>query len=325
MKLAIFQLALFLVFSGIANAEINLHKESEIVFASVKEGRKILGNSDEFVRQMSPFDRAARMKTNRTVSEKRYLAFVQNNVLKWNHEEKRQVLTSLQVILPEVKRFSVQFPANIYLVKTTGQEEGNAAYTRTNAIIIPQTELEKSQFNLQKILAHELFHIITRNNPAYREKLYNLIGFQLCEEIDLPNVLKPYKITNPDAPLNNHFIEVMIQGRKIPVIPILLAKSRQYDPQTGGEFFDYLIFQLLVIKKDEGGKHFIPMHSGPNPVLVGLKQVGGYFEQVGRNTDYIIHPEEILADNFALLITKQKNPTSPRILKKMSDILQAKT
>jgi hypothetical protein len=31
--------------------------------------------------------------------------------------------------------------------------------------------------------------------------------------------------------------------------------------------------------------------------------VEDFLEQVGRNTRYVIHPEEILAENFALLIT----------------------
>ena len=34
------------------------------------EGKKILTHRDEFVERMSPFDRSARLKTDRTVSEK---------------------------------------------------------------------------------------------------------------------------------------------------------------------------------------------------------------------------------------------------------------
>ena len=39
------------------------------------------------------------------------------------------------------------------------------------------------------------------------------------------------------------------------------------------------------------------------PSLYDVDELGGFFEQVGENTDYIIHPDEILADNFAFLLT----------------------
>ena len=32
-----------------------------------------------------------------------------------------------------------------------------------------------------------------------------------------------------------------------------------------------------------------------------LQELEGLYEQIGRNTDYLAHPEEIVADNFALL------------------------
>ena len=48
-------------------------------------------------------------------------------------------------------------------------------------------------------------------------------------------------------------------------------------------------------------------------------------EQVGKNTDYIIHPEEILAENFALLVLNETKVASPEILQKMREVLMRKT
>ena len=53
--------------------------------------------------------------------------------------------------------------------------------------------------------------------------------------------------------------------------------------------------------------------------------MAGFYGQVGHNTDYIIHPEEILADNFALLLLEEKGVRSPEIIKKMKDILTEKS
>ena len=51
--------------------------------------------------------------------------------------------------------------------------------------------------------------------------------------------------------------------------------------------------------------------------------IRGFTEQVGRNTEYIIHPEEILADNFSLLLAQDKAVASPDVLQKIRAILLA--
>ena len=48
----------------------------------------------------------------------------------------------------------------------------------------------------------------------------------------------------------------------------------------------------------------------------------GFAEQVGTNTDYIIHPEEILADNFVFLINGRVDLPSQRVVQEMGRILQ---
>ena len=53
-----------------------------------------------------------------------------------------------------------------------------------------------------------------------------------------------------------------------------------------------------------------------------MQQASGFFAQVGKNTRYIIHPEEILADNFALLVLRKRNLPSPAIIKKLKEILK---
>lgn len=59
-----------------------------------------------------------------------------------------------------------------------------------------------------------------------------------------------------------------------------------------------------------------------HPELLTIEQVSGFYEQVGRNTEYIIHPEEILADNFRLILLGIKNPKSPDLLVNLNAALQ---
>jgi hypothetical protein len=307
-----------------AQAQINLGNSSTICFATVNEAKEILTFRDDFVRSMSPFDRAARMKTDKDISEKEYLDFVGKNILEWNESEKEKVSAALQDIQALLKDYSLPFPKKMFVIKTTGDEEGRAPYTRANAIILPKNELSATVTNIRKTINHELFHILTRANPKLQENLYALIGFIKCGEAELPTELKARKITNPDAPANDHCIRLTINGKETWAIPIIFSSTEKYNTVRGGEFFNYLVFQILVVERQGKAPEVKPIYDGSKPMLVGLQQVSGFFEQVGRNTEYLIHPEEILADNFALLFSRDRNAPSPDIIKKMAEVLKSK-
>ena len=145
-----------------------------------------------------------------------------------------------------------------------------------------------------------------------------------CNEISFPASLALRKITNPDAPRNDHYIGVRVDGRECLAIPILFANTESYDAARGGEFFNYLQFRLLLVKRGKEPDSVGTVYDGEEPRLADLQRVTGFFEQVGRNTGYIIHPEEILADNFALLVMESHDVPSPEILQKMKEILTAR-
>ena len=294
-------------------------------FASQSEGAQTLTAKDDFIQRLSPFDRSARMKTDKPVSEAEFLKFVKRNVVDWTTEEVQTVQTAVEAIQPLLRGLPLSLPPTIQFVKTTGAEEANAAYTQGTAIVLPKADLGRSQKDLQKLICHELFHILSRHNPELRERLYGIIGFTKCNEIQLPPELKRRKITNPDAPRNDHFIRLHIDGRESCAVPIIFASVAKYDAKRGGELFAYLQFAFLVVAKSSGSQTFEAVDEGSSPKLVGMQRVSGFMEQVGRNTDYIIHPEEILADNFALLVLNEQNLASPEIPQKMREVLARKT
>ncbi len=53
-----------------------------------------------------------------------------------------------------------------------------------------------------------------------------------------------------------------------------------------------------------------------------MRDISGFFEKIGKNTNYIIHPEEILADNFSFMVLQKRNLPSPVIVKKLKKILK---
>jgi hypothetical protein len=209
----------------------------------------------------------------------------------------------------------IAFPKKITFIKTTGAEEGGAFYTRDSAVMMPAKQTDAADGELlKKTIAHELFHILSRTNPELREKLYALIGFTNCGEIEFPDELKARKITNPDAPRNDHAIRVRANGREVNVVPILFSSAPNYDPVRDGEFFNYLQLGFVTVSKNPNG----------GADVLAPQQLSGFFEQVGRNTDYIIHPEEILAENFALLMIGRRDVPSPDLLDRLRQALGQK-
>ena len=293
-----------------------------IHFASLEEGQEILSTRDGFIRRLSPFDRAARLKTDREVSESEFLNFVAGKVIRWDNADRERVEQAFDRIRPALGEFPVSWPESVYFVHTTGEEEGGAAYTRGKAVILPRTRLDQSPEKLARLVAHELFHVLSRHDRDIRDRLYRVIGFERCPEVELPKPLARRRITNPDAPVNAHRIRVRHGGRPFWAVPVLYSRTDRYDPLQGGSFFKYLQFRLLLeAVGDEAATASAPADSGPR--LVEVEEVSGFFEQIGRNSSYIIHPEEILAVNFALMVTGETEFPSPEVVEGIRSVLRA--
>jgi hypothetical protein len=320
----LFTLAL-LVLSHPLLASLKLNDHSTVVFASVEQGQQLLSRQDDFTQRLSPFDRAARMKTNKHTSTAQYLQFTRQHVQPWQQADQQKVTLAFNTIKQTLSRYPLAFPDQVMMIKTTGEEEGHAAYTRGNAIIFTDKQLAFAQSKLQQLLLHELFHILSRSNPELKQRLYQVIGFNKSNELEFPENLKTRKITNPDAPRNDHFVNLEYQQKNIQVVPILFSRTAIYDTDKGGPFFDYLDFKLLVVRHNPQTQALTINIDNGQPQLLDITEVPDYFNQIGKNTDYIIHPEEILAENFALLLTESRasgSIKSPHIIKKIKQILE---
>ncbi len=303
-----------------AGAEIPLHGDSVVRFATVAEGQDALTKQDRFVKAMSRFDRQSRLQTDRDVTEAEYLKFVADEVIAWTDDEVEKLIEALHSISKRLEPYAVPLPKTILLVHTTGKEEGNAAYCRANAIVLPRRVLERPPGQVERLLIHELFHVVSSHNAELREKLYAIIGFKPCPEIELPDSLKHRKITNPDAPAIDCFIELTTPDKTLLAAPVLYASVDQYDADKGGSFFRYLQFRLLVVEKKKD--RLLAVERDGKPVVLDPNKTESFAEQIGKNTNYIIHPDEILADNFMHLVVGTENLVTPRIIEEMSALLK---
>jgi len=311
-------------------AVTSLAKTLNISFAGLEQSKDILAGKDQFINSMSPFDRSVRMRTRRDVSEKEFLRFVSQNVLVWKTEEKAKIEKSFTSIKNKISPYNLTFATTVPLVKTTGKEEMGGAYTRTNAIIIPERIINLPPGELENHILDEVFHIFLRYNPKARDALCGIIGFTRCNEIEIPSQLLAQKITDPDATQNNHYITVSrrksavntgylpfnISYSPLDVIPLILATPGNCSSGKCGPAFAY---KLLVIEKDK--EIWKPKLKDSQPVLLDISQVTGFYEKVGRNSKCIFHPEEVLVDNLKLLIHDKKDVIRPGIIQKIKELL----
>ncbi len=308
---------------GAPQAQTRISPYSVIEFASVEQGRTILGAVDDYVSRMTSFDRMLRLKSTRAVSEREFLDFSMDSVLPWTLAERSRIDAVVAPLAGELRKLDVSFPARVLLVKISGRAEEGLAHTRANAVMLSQRSLGAADEALASLLAHELFHVLTRHDPTLRARAYQIIGFHVGAAIALPEQLDAIRITNPDAPADDAVIEITVEGKPAIVLPLLLSRSPVFDPAIGRDIGDYWELKLLVLEAADTNDRPRPVLRDAGPVLLAISEVSGFFEQVGRNTDYIIHPEEILAENFALMLTGKK-ASDPDLIRRIRDLFDSR-
>jgi hypothetical protein len=321
-------IGIFWNFVGHAAAEetphsVPLHRTATARFAGLEEGREAITRRDTFTGALSKFDLESRLKTNEPVEVADLLKLYADNVTEWPPEDRAKVQAALEFVRERSAGLDLKLPETVWMVRTTGKEEANAAYCRGPAIVLPEPLIRQREAGLQRLVAHELFHVLSTHDAELRRDLYKLIGFTLCDPIELPASLRDRKITNPDAPRMDCTITLeLADDERVVATPVLLAKGERYDATSGKSLFDYLDFKLLVVSEQDG-RFRAALDDAGEPRLLDPRAVASYAEQIGKNTGYIIHPDEILADNFAHLIMQTDRLPTPEIVERMEARLRA--
>ncbi len=301
-----------------AAPEVPLHGDSVIRFASVDEGRALLATPDEFTKQLGPLETQIRLRTDKPVTADDYIQHVLPEVVPWSDEQVRALSGVVASLREKLAGLTISLPPTVLLVQTTGKDEGGAAYTRGNAIMLPQNKLADGR-GLERLLARELFHVLSRHDAAQREKLYAIIGFTPCgHDVALPEAIAPRRITNPDAPRIDYAIHVKHKGEELAAAPILVADLERFDVARPVTLFEVWQLKLLALEEREG--KFVPLVRDGLPVMFSASDNASYRVQIGGNTEYIIHPDEVLADNFVHLAMGTKDLQSPHIVAAMRKV-----
>lgn len=225
-----------------------------------------------------------------------YRAFLARQVRSFSTEEAqllrgllRQAYGLVEALPPGL------WPDTVRLAKISGKAYGpEAFYTREKCIMLPAEQLAATnRARLLPVLLHELFHIYSRYHPEQQRRLYKMIGFRaIRKKLQWADSLDQLILLNPDGVNWRYRIQLKYQGRDRPFVPLLTAR---YLNATTLPYLEHLAFGLHPLEEGEEEKWRIV------PEAVPLGELPAFYEKVGDNTDYIIHPDEILADNFVLL------------------------
>ena len=104
----------------------------------------------------------------------------------------------------------------------------------------------------------------------------------------------------------------------------LATASEAIDPKQG--FLSQMVVRWLLA--DRVGDECRVRETAAGVEDADPDELEGLYEQIGRNTAYLFHPEEILADNFAILFLASlrggtQGARSPEILEKLRAALFA--
>jgi hypothetical protein len=294
-------------------------------FDAGQVAENILLNGDDYLSRMTHLDRAVRMRSKREdISEEEFRIYLVQHILEWEEEEIADVVKCFQEIDQLFQAIVIKFQEPIHLVKTTGKEDvpDAGAYCRKNTIVLCKSLVRSLSLFIginskAPILIHELFHIQSQNDPEKRKQLYALIGFRECKEVTPPKKFYAKRITNPDAPQLNARIAVTVKGEKHDVIPMLLCNMKDY----ANHFFDRLYIKMLAVTNVGTPEHeeWKYVEKEGHPVTFKVSDCSDFISQIGTNTSYDFHPEEILAENFRLMMLGASVPM-PRLIDKIYTI-----
>lgn len=322
-RLSFSALLAFLFFSCTAQvpvSEIRFNKRQLVLLLdSARASRAItVDRTDRYFDLVTPVEMSIQMKKplsdslTRADWVPRYKAFLQTDVADFTAVESqfverviRDVYATCEKVAPGV------LPDTLILIKTKGRHYGDGVYyTRENCIVIPADVLRtRSRPAFTSTMYHELFHVYSRLNPAKRKALYQLIGF---ESIGLPALRVPESLAsrvlyNPDGVDFAQKITLQTDQGVIHAVPVIYASHAGYTPEKP-EFFGYLEFNLFPVEKTaEGRWQLVTKEDGISSALK-ISNLPDFFRQIRDNTGYIIHPDEVLADNFAFLMQSKDNP-----------------
>ncbi len=169
---------------------------------------------------------------------------------------------------------------------------------------IPTTNPRNTFF----LLAHELFHVFSRADSRLRDNLYALLGFEFVLGFQYPAEMESGRGSNPDAFEYYHAVTVQAGSERVQVMPLLFSRLPLSEVLRLTNIMESLNMALVSVDTTTGEAR---RGDDGHPIAYNLDNTN-WVALMSRNTSYIIHPEEVLADNFATLMEWRADGVVPR-------------
>ena len=265
-------------------------------FADADEAAQLLLSNRSYYDNLSQNDLNFRMqKLDATLEELE--TFTAEQTLDWTAEEKAAVDAAMQAVenICDERGYTLPVTDNIIFIKTTMHEECDAgAYTHGTQIYLGERMLQHGVADdpddrayFLEVIAHELFHCLTRNHPDFRADMYGILGFTVVDEdYDFAPEIDAIIISNPDVGHHNSYAAFEING-EMKNYTVIFTNSEPFE-EPGDNFFDDMVTGLVPVDDLS--------------VMYTSEDAANFWEVFGKNTAYVIDPEETLADNFSFTI-----------------------
>ena len=280
-------------------------------FADVEEGARLKMENVDYIDGLNQCDLDFRVqKKGATLEEYETLSVSQ--CADFTDKEMAALTAAMAEMERRIAERGITLPASeeIIFIKDEMEDElGAAAYTHGTQIYLStlfinmlSSDDEQTRTECIRLLAHELFHCLTRSNPDFRASMYKIIGFDVQEEdYDFGPAVREKMISNPDVEHHNSSALFTIDGEQRRCTVVFYAK--QPFEKKGDTFFDL------------GGTGLVPVDD--LNTLYDSEQASDFWEVFGENTDCVIDPEETMADNFSFLVADGRDGMeykTPRII-----------
>lgn len=292
---------------------------TRVGFADEATGRVLLAAEDDWLRATGDFQRRAVMKRDTAVDLAGFGRWNGDAVRPWQADHRQRWHRALAEVAPAFAALRIPLPPEVWLVATSGEESAGQPYTRGNGVMLP-VAMPPLGAPDAVLMAHELWHVAARHAPALATRLYAELGFEPMPELEFPAAWAEIRIANPDAPVNRHALPLALPDRRTRVTPVLVASRTTLRP--GESFFNVMDVRLLELQADSGAAVSRALLRDGEPVWHSLQQAPEYLRRLGGNTGYVIHHEEALADNIALLATGAR-VRNPGLLQRLRAVLEA--
>lgn len=307
---------------GVVGCRQNTPHDKRFHFPNVAQQQVAIIDDAYFFEHITKLDMCIQMHETDTSQSRdelltQYKQLLSSSVLDtFSRDQQQRLYTVMKELCDDIERYfpNLALEQSIGLLNCNGNHYGKTAfYTRGYNIVIPPYYKEMSYDDLLKVMYHEWFHLWIRYTKQPLRDIYKLVQVETLSPIQgIDNVqleksafIKQRELLNPDGLREVKYVDTLTHKY---YLPVLYSKYDELKPALN-DFFDYAHFQLFemtVLKASETYKipqlDIISENIGQDVSLFPQ-----FFDEGYYNTDYNIHPDEILADNFAILIMIKKN------------------